>query len=166
MVDDESFVHEVYAGSYDRLVGQLFCVCGDQAMAEDAVQEAFVRALAHLHAFRRTENPEAWLCRVAINVQRSRWRRLKTFAGLRRKVPTQVVEPELSPDHVALVTALQQLPAGQREAIVLHHVADMPVADIAATLGVAVGTVKARLSRGRTAMASLLSEDEETRHAR
>lgn len=166
MSEDEAFVHEVYASSYDRLVGQVFCVCGDQAAAEDAVQEAFVRAVVHAGSFRRTDNPEAWLCRVALNVQKSRWRRLKTYAGLRHKLPRPSATPELSPDHIALVAALRELPLNQREAIVLHHVADLTVAEVAATLGVAEGTIKARLSRGRTALAGLLSEDEEdSRHA-
>lgn len=59
-------------------------------------------------------------------------------------------------------------PAGQREAIALHYLADLPVNEVAQTLDVAVGTVKARLSRGRTALAALLAEataPEEVPHA-
>ncbi|MDQ3456299.1 MAG: sigma-70 region 4 domain-containing protein, partial [Actinomycetota bacterium] len=63
-------------------------------------------------------------------------------------------------NHVALVAALQQLPAAQREALVLHYLGDLPIAQIAAQLGVPEGTIKARLSRGRTAMAGLIREDD------
>ena len=56
---------------------------------------------------------------------------------------------------------------GQREAIALHHLADLPVAEVASLLGVAEGTIKARLARGRAALAPLLTDDalEEARHA-
>jgi RNA polymerase sigma-70 factor (ECF subfamily) len=55
---------------------------------------------------------------------------------------------------------LQQLPADQRRAVVLHHLCDVPVRNIASETGVPVGTVKARLSRGRAALALLLDDAE------
>jgi RNA polymerase sigma-70 factor (ECF subfamily) len=60
---------------------------------------------------------------------------------------------------VALVTALKQLPEAQRQALVLHHIADLSVHDVARETGVPEGTVKARLSRGRAALAALLTDD-------
>ena len=60
---------------------------------------------------------------------------------------------------MALARALQQLPPDQRRAIVLHHLCDLSVRDIAAETGVATGTVKARLSRGRAALATLLTDE-------
>ena len=60
---------------------------------------------------------------------------------------------------MALVAALRQLPEAQRRALVLHHVCDLPVHAVAAEIGVPEGTVKARLSRGRAALAALLSDD-------
>jgi len=66
--------------------------------------------------------------------------------------------PGSDPNRVALVNALQQLSRPTREAIVLHHIADMSVYEVAEALGVPVGTVKARLSRGRTMLAAMLSE--------
>jgi len=158
-VDDGGFVHEVYDASYRRLVGQLVGITGSLAEAEDVVQEAFVRACDHARTFRATDNPEAWLRTVAVNLARSRWRRLKRWSGLVPSLVDRTVGDGLSPDHVALVEALKRLPEAQREAIALHHIADLPVHEIAATLGVPVGTVKARLSRGRVALAALLSED-------
>jgi RNA polymerase sigma-70 factor (ECF subfamily) len=71
--------------------------------------------------------------------------------------------PGLDPNRVALVAALQQLSRPTRETIVLHHLADLSVHEVAETLGVPVGTVKARLSRGRAMLATLLDEHAEAR---
>jgi len=154
---DERLVRELYDASYRRLVGRLTAFTGSRAEAEDVVQEAFVRALAHARTLARTESPEAWLLTVALNVARSRWRRMRRMAGfLPELVPDD--HPDLSPDRVALLAALRRLPAAQREAIALHHLADLPVEQVAAALGVPTGTVKARLSRGRAALAVLLAD--------
>lgn len=162
---NEGFVREVYQTSYRRLVVQLVGPCsGDVSAAEEVVQEAFVRALAHGGRFSRLDNPEAWLRRVAVNIARSRWKRLKRYAGLEPRLAGPSTSPELSPDHVALMAALKQLPPAQREVIAMHHLADLPVHEIAAALNVPPGTVKARLSRGRAALAELLSDGSEVPH--
>jgi RNA polymerase sigma-70 factor (ECF subfamily) len=138
---------------------------GDHAAAQDAVQEAFVRAFTS-RRLEGVDNPEAWLRTTALNAARSRWRRLRRLDVLldvgRETRPVDVRVPGLSPERVALIAALRTLPARQREAIVLHHIADQPVTEVAATLGVPVGTVKAWLSRGRNRLAELLTDDENT----
>jgi RNA polymerase sigma-70 factor (ECF subfamily) len=63
---------------------------------------------------------------------------------------------------VALVAALGRIPVAQRTAIVLHHLVGLPVAEVAAETGAPEGTVKARLSRGRKALAELLGVSEDT----
>ena len=63
------------------------------------------------------------------------------------------------------MTALAQLPHDQRHVVVLHHLAGLGTAEIAAETGVAEGTVKSRLSRARSRLAELLDEREEPRHA-
>ena len=60
---------------------------------------------------------------------------------------------------LVLLNALRKLPLEQREALALHYLADLPVADVARRIGVPLGTIKARLSRGRDALAQLLDED-------
>ena len=163
-VTNVDFVREVYQASYRRLVGQLVGPCGDVATAEEVVQEAFVRAIAQGGAFHRTDNPEAWLRRVAVNLARSRRRRWIKYAGLVPRLAEPATVPDLSPDHVTLMAALQRLPRVQREAIAMHYLADLPVHEIASALGVPPGTVKARLSRGRTALAQLLDDPSEVPH--
>ncbi len=73
MAEQES-LRDLYDGSYRRLVGQLYTVCGSLSEAEDAVQEAFVRAVEKPRRFAAVDNPEAWLRVVALNVARSRFR--------------------------------------------------------------------------------------------
>jgi len=89
---------------------------------------------------------------------------MKTYAGLVPRLAEPATVPELSPDHVTLMAALERLPRAQREAIAMHDLADLPVHEIAAALGVPPGTVKARLSRGRAALADLLSDGPEVPH--
>ncbi|GAB3028280.1 RNA polymerase sigma24 factor [Nocardioides flavus (ex Wang et al. 2016)] len=153
-------VHEVYDASYRRLVGQLTGVTGDPVEAEDAVMEAFARAVNHSRAFLEADNPEAWLRTVALNVTRTRWRRNRFFRAVSHRLVAQESYADLPEDRVALLAALRELPAAQREAIALHHLADLPVAEVADAVGAPVGTVKARLARGRTALATLLAESE------
>ena len=150
-------MRSVYEASYSRLVGQLFGVCGDLAEAEDVVQEAFVRAMANPKGFDALDNPEAWLRTVAVNRARTRARRRHLADRLlRREQQPTVALAGAADDRVALVAAMRTLPWAQRETLALFYLADLPIAEVAATLGVPVGTVKARLSRGRAGLAALL----------
>jgi RNA polymerase sigma-70 factor (ECF subfamily) len=154
----EQAVAELYHASYRRLVTQLYAFTTDLTEAQDVVQDAFARALARPRGFTGIDNPEAWLRTVAVNLARSRWRRMLRRSHLLPQLGAPSAYADLPDDRLALMAALRQLPAIQREAIALHHLADLPVAEVALTLGVPEGTVKARLARGRTALAALLSE--------
>lgn len=160
----QQLVRDVYDASYRRLVVQMLALCGDQAEAEDAVQEAFVKAISTASAFARLDNPEAWLRTVAMNQLRNRWRHTGIARRLLPKLPGSVVTVDLSPDRVAVVTALGALPYDLRVVVTLHHIADQPTAQIARDLGIPEGTVKARLVKGRSMLAPLLSDEEESRH--
>jgi len=154
-------IQRCFDASYRRLVGQLYGVCGDLSEAEDAVSEAFARAVSRRRAFERLDNPEAWLRTVAVNVARSRHRRRALGERLLGKAPapSEGRKPDLSEDRMALVAALRTLPDHQRETLALHYLADLPIAEVASTLGVPLGTVKARLNRGRAALAEALGTD-------
>ncbi|MBS43308.1 MAG: SigE family RNA polymerase sigma factor [Nocardioides sp.] len=156
---DEQEFDAFYTGSYRRVTGQVYAMIGDLDEAQECVQEAFARAWQHRRTLRRTEHPEAWVRTTAYRLAVSRWRKVvRSRRDPDRAVSARLESPDLSPDHVALVQALRQLPEAQRRAIVLHHLADLPVADVAAEVGAPEGTVKARLSRGRTALAALLTD--------
>jgi len=155
-------IRDLYAATAARLMAQLYAVTGDYGAAQDAVHEAFVRALNRPGRVRQLDNPEAWLRTVALNAARSQHRRRVLFDRLLRsgRLHRQSSEPELSPDHVALVAALQRLPRAIRETVVLHHLGDLPVAEVAGALGCSVSAVKSRLVRGRQALARHLTDQE------
>jgi RNA polymerase sigma factor (sigma-70 family) len=162
-VNAEECVRQAYEAYYRRLVIQVTGLVGDLAEAEDAVHEAFARVLAAPRAFLRADDAERWLRVVALNVARTRYRRRWLFDRLVRSgrvESTPAAVPGMSGDRVALIAALRQLAPPTREAVVLHHLADLSVAEVAATLDVPVGTVKARLTRGRAALARFLSDEE------
>ena len=73
--------------------------------------------------------------------------------------------PAPNPDHVVLTTALAKLPANLRQAVVMHYLADLSVAEIAEQTGVAQGTVKSWLHRGRMKLAATLTAQEGAVHA-
>ena len=156
-------IEDVFYSSYRRLVMQLYGVVGDRAEAEDVVQEAFVRAVAAGQRFTMTLNPEAWLRTTAINLHRSRWRKLRNFSRIKERIAAPQDIPGLD-ERLDVIEALRSLPAEQRVVVALHHLADLPVADIAQELGLPPGTVKSRLSRGREALARALGNHEEVGH--
>jgi RNA polymerase sigma-70 factor (ECF subfamily) len=148
-----------YAAHGPALVRQLHAMSGDLGEAQDCVQEAFARAWQRWSHVQSYDAPEAWVRQVAWRLAVSRFRRARSgLRAARRHGPPQDV-PALSADRVALVAALAVLPAAQRQAVVLHHVAGLSVQEVAEQTGAPVGTVKARLSRGRAALATHLSEE-------
>ncbi|GAA4687633.1 SigE family RNA polymerase sigma factor [Phytohabitans rumicis] len=155
-IDFDGFYH----AHFRAMTVQLTAYTGDLAQAQDLVQEAFCRAYARWSKIIGYDDPVAWVRRVAWNLAASRWRRLRTArAYLRHQREEHVAGP--NPDRVALTAALARLPENQRRAVVLHHLADMSVAEIARQEGVAEGTVKSWLHRGRAALATLLTEHTE-----
>lgn len=151
---------EFYAASFRRVTSQVYAMIGDLDEATECVQEAFARAWAHRRKLDRSGHPEAWVRTTAHRLAVSRWRRRKVASRpVDRAVGATTEAPALDESHVALVAALRQLPDAQRQALVLHHIADLPIQQVAAETGVPEGTVKARLSRGRTALAALLSDE-------
>lgn len=156
----EDFVREVYSASYRRLVIQVYAVVGDVGEAEDAVQEAFVKALGRGRSFARLHNPEAWLRTVALNQVRNRWRHAEVVRRFQGRLPGPPTHLELTPDHVALVAALRRLGDAHRTTVALYYLADLTVADVAVELGIPEGTVKTRLARSRELLAPMLSGEE------
>lgn len=158
MTEDE--FDAFYAAAFPRLTGQLYTFTGDLGDAQDVVQEAFVRAWDRRHKLMADEAPEAWVRTVAMRLAVSRWRRAKRWLELVRRTPPPESTPGPGPDRAALVAALRQLPEAQRKAVVLHHLCDLSVEQVASETGAPVGTVKVRLSRGRAALAKQLAVEE------
>ena len=171
--DPEAF-GEVVRRHRDRLWAVALRTTGDREEAADAVQDALVSALRAADRFRGESAVTTWLHRIVVNACLDRARR-------RAVRPTRPLEEEVGPGgdesartgaalavvgdatpHVEarldVTSALARLPEAQRAALVLVDMYDVPVAEAAEILGVAVGTVKSRCSRGRVTLAELLGD--------
>ena len=160
MPDARSF-DEFYRTTRVRVCAYVYAVSGDLAEAQDATQEAYARAWERWRTISGYTDPEAWVRTVAWRVAASRWRKaLNRVVAHRRLGPADSV-PGPNEDAVAIARALRRLPEPQRVAVVLHHLVGLSIDQVAVETGVPVGTVKARLSRGRTALSALLQVNAE-----
>jgi len=157
---DEATIREFLASDYPRLVAGVALVTGNRAAAEDAVQEALARAWERSERGERIDSLPAWVTRVAMNLSRSRFRRMRAEARARERIAAAVRPAADVAVGVDVRRALAGLPRRQRETTVLRYYLGMDVAEIAATLGVAEGTVKVSLHRARRALAEGLGERE------
>jgi RNA polymerase sigma-70 factor, ECF subfamily len=164
-LDDET-IREFLESSYPRLVAAVALVAGSRDAAEDAVQEALVRAWERPPGAKRIDSLAAWVTRVALNLSKSRLRRLRAEARARDRIrgtgATAADPPESRSD---VERALFKLPRRQREVTVLRYYLGMDVREIAEALGVSEGTVKTQLFRARRALAGMLGDDEEVEDA-
>ena len=147
-----------YAATSRKLVGQLFAMTGNLSEAEDSVQEAYTRAWQRWSTISGYEEPEAWIRTVAYRISVNSWRKAKNRMTAHHRSSGHDEASELSPDMVTLVSALRRIPEAQRRVIVLYHLVDLSIEQIAQEIGAPSGTVKARLARGRKALAPLVSE--------
>ncbi|MDX6284660.1 MAG: hypothetical protein QOG53_145 [Frankiales bacterium] len=153
---------DFYRSSYSLVTAQLYALTGSTAEAEEVAQESFMRAWSRWATISGYDSPAAWVIKVGTRLAVSRWRHARSgLKAIVRHGPDESA-PEPGPYSVAVVAALKQLPMAQRRALVLHHMGGMSVAEVAALEEVPEGTVKARLSRGRTALAPLLADEAST----
>jgi RNA polymerase sigma-70 factor (ECF subfamily) len=165
---DESACAEL-VGEHQRMVVQLAVnLLGDRDEALDLSQEVFLRVFRTIHRFRGQSSLRTWIYRIAVNQARNRhrfWRRRHRadqvsldahvaaygeFASAERTTPEHLLEQkELA---ARLKDALDHLPFEQRTVIVLREIDGLSYEDIAFSLGVAIGTVKSRLTRARQAL--------------
>jgi len=158
MPDAEEF-DSFYRATRQRLFDCLYALTGNAAEAQDAVHEAYARAWQRWSSVGGYAEPEAWVRTVARRIAVSGWRRARNRLTAHRRHGLPPAVPGPDPDATVIAAALGRLPIEQRTAIVLHHLCDLSVAEVARETGVPTGTVKARLSRGRRALAALLSID-------
>jgi RNA polymerase sigma-70 factor, ECF subfamily len=154
---------EFYRTNFHPITLQMYAYTGDLGDAQDLAQEAFCRAYARWDRLQSYDDPVAWVRRVAWNLGASRWRRLRVVNAFLRRQREQHA-PGPGPDRVALVRALATLPARQRRLFVLHHLADLSIAEIAVQESVPEGTVKSALHRARAVLARHLGEQRKETH--
>jgi RNA polymerase sigma factor (sigma-70 family) len=145
-----------YEVARPRVIATVTMVCADQDLAAEATDEAFVRALARWSSVRAMESRTGWAVRVAINLTKRRARRRAIeHRLLRREVP----RGEMPAAAGEIWLLVRDLPARQREVIVLRYVADLPEAAIAAVLGISRSAASSALSDGRRRLAAELAAD-------
>jgi RNA polymerase sigma-70 factor (sigma-E family) len=156
---DEEF-REFMLGRWPAMVRLAYGLTGDLGHAEDVAQAAFARAYASWSRVARTGNPEAYVRRIVINENNSRFRRRRVTERLVDAVPepagprsdnTADVADALG-DSEALMRALRRLGPRQRAVVVLRFWMDMSEAETAAALDCSVGTVKSQASRALAAL--------------
>ena len=140
-----------------------FLLCGDNSQAEDLVQEALVRAFTRPLRVPRPGAAEAYVRAIMVNLfidgtrRRSRWNQL---APRLRPVGVTPDPADQVSDRHAMLAALRSLSPQQRACVVLRYYEDLPVAEVAAMIGVGEGTVKRYLSEAMSRVAVRLSDPE------
>ena len=131
---------------------------GNRELAADAVQDAFISAFRRADSYRGEAAVTTWLHRIVVNACLDRLRRDRptTAAARARASPTAATTTASVETRLDVREALARLPEGQRMALVLVDMHGLSVAEAAAVLEVAEGTVKSRCARGRAALAVLL----------
>jgi RNA polymerase sigma-70 factor (sigma-E family) len=163
--DPAAEVAALYARTWPRLIGVLVSIGGTRADAEEVAQDAYVKLLGRWDRIRRYDDPEAWVRAVAVRTLVSRLRRHQVAARASAKLlgrTGEVREPD--GDALDVSAALARITPAQRAVVVLHHVMDLPIEQVADELGIPPGTVKSRLARARQALAPLLAVQEEVPH--
>lgn len=131
---------------------------GDDADADDVVQEAWVRAVERLREYRGEAAFATWLNGIGIRVA---WETLRQrYHSGAAPADEPAVDPPDSGERLDLEAALQRLPHEQRAVVVLHDVEGFGHDEIAASLGVAIGTSRSHLSRARRALRVMLASHE------
>lgn len=159
--DHEAFTSLV-AMTADRMYATAFLIVRDRVRAEDAVQDAFLRAWRDLPRLRDADRYESWLRRILVNAcydaLRRQPRTIRADARLHREASVED-ETAIVVHRDALERAFARLTAEQRAIVVLTHVDDLSSRDAAEALGIPVGTAKSRLHHALRALRAAMDAD-------
>jgi RNA polymerase sigma-70 factor (sigma-E family) len=158
-------IAELFIEHYDGLCRLASLLLGDQAGAEEVVQEAFLRTFSGWWRIRNPERAHWYLRTAVVNQSRSRLRRRNTEDRSNRT--SYATDPERqavggpdsvggSDDALTVIDAVRGLPPRQRETVILRYYEDLPEAEIAKALGCSVGTVKSQLAKARSSLSAAL----------
>jgi RNA polymerase sigma-70 factor (ECF subfamily) len=150
-----------------------YSVLRNAADAEDAVQEAFMRVLRHRETLNEVRDQRVWLIRIVWNIVLDRKRRAKTrpetddVAELARVLPAGGLSAEeraaAAQHHTRVLACVEQLPAKERQVLMLSAFEELTSVEIASVLGITESSVRSRLFRARNLMAGLLDHQRSLR---
>ena len=159
-----------YASALYRVA---YSVLRNQADAEDAVQEAFVRVLRHRDSLGEVRDHRVWLIRIVWNIVLDRKRRAKTrpetddVSELARVLPSTGLSAEevasAAQHHAHVLACVDRLPAKERQVLTLSAFEELSSVEIASVLGITESSVRSRLFRARNLMAGLLDHERSLR---
>ena len=158
---DESAFRVLYRTHTSRLYRIALRLLGDESLAADTVQDVWLRAAQGLQRFRWESSLSTWLAGITLNRCREQLRGRRR-EGTEPLDPEDAAQPRWSPaDRIDLERAIQRLPDGYREAVVLHDIEGYTHEEIAGLLGIEPGTSKSQLWRARRALRELLGRPPE-----
>ena len=159
--DSENLISQWIRDYEKDLLRLCFVYLKDAALAEDAVQETFIKAYKHLEAFRGDASPKTWLVRIAVNVCKD-MRRCAWFRCLKNAAaPDKAHLPQPQEDwalRFALAQEIMNLPTPLKEAVLLHDYEGFSQTQIAQMLHLSVPTVHRRLKKAYELLKNLLKE--------
>ena len=142
----------IYLANYHSLIRLAALLVDDRASCEDIVQDAYVRVYASRSKLRDNSRALAYLRQTVVNLSRSSLRRTVMIRRRSEPAPPSSAGPDERTfdriEQAAVVQALRRLPRRQREVLALRYYADLSESQVAETLGLSVGSVKAYASRG------------------
>ena len=160
--DEEAFA-SIARGSADRLFAVAHRILRDVGRAEDAVQQTLVTAWRQLPELREVDRFEAWIHRILVHACYAEAKRARRWSANVRMLS---VDGPATPDTTlsvatrdALDRGFRRLPSEQCAVFVLHHYLDLPLGEIAETLGIPLGTVKSRLHYATASLRAALEAD-------
>jgi RNA polymerase sigma-70 factor (ECF subfamily) len=159
---DRQAFGELVSRYRESVVNVVYRMCGDPQLAEEAAQEAFLRAWQRLETFQAGSSFRSWICRIAIN---------QALDRLRRELPSTSLDdlplasptggPEVAVERQERASQVKQavlaLPPGCRAALILREYEGLSYQEIADALGLPIGTVMSRLSYARSQLRQALA---------
>lgn len=163
LAGDPAAERALYDGHVDRVFRLAYRLAGNEEVAREATQETFIKAFAKLETFRRDAALSTWLHSITVSTTLNLLRKVKRFHTREADLETASsigtqpfrVQPHL---RERLKQAIDGLPEHYRVVLVMHDVEGYTHDEIGASLGVAQGTSKARLSRARAQLREELAE--------
>jgi RNA polymerase sigma-70 factor, ECF subfamily len=152
---------------HSPLLGFLYRMCGsDRALAEDLVQESFLRLIRSIHQYRHPRPFKPWLYAIAVNLARDHYKSADSrhtdsmTDSFDASGDAALDEPLLlAEDAQRVAAAISALPDHQRETVILRYYQDLSLNEMAEVLRIPTGTVKSRLSLGLNRLRDLLEQD-------
>jgi RNA polymerase sigma-70 factor (sigma-E family) len=155
-------VTRLFASHYRQLVRLATLLLADRGMAEEVVQDAYVRLHQRWRTLREPDRALGYLRTSVVNGARSALRRRGVARRHAATSQPPIHEPSAESrmlgafEHATLIAALRRLPARQRETLVLRYYADLSETDIAEAMGISRGAVKSHSARGIAALRQIL----------